>query len=123
VAEEPSEDVDPDEVPDVLNQVVDQLGVFVPDHATAATRPIYARMLNRQCMACGSELKANTILMVSALGVVGIFCGGTCENDWQVLGYLREQHDDLLEKIELRGKGVEQHGEPGGDDTDPRATG
>ena len=117
------DEVDPNEVPDVVEQVIQQLGVFVPEHLSTNARAIYSRMLNGECMGCGGELKAQTIAMVSGLGVIGVFCGGQCVSDWQVLGWLREAHDDMNETLNLRGQGVEAHGEPGGDDTDPRDSG
>lgn len=102
-------DADEDEVPDenempeLLEEICQQIGIHVPEHLSKDERPLYARMLNRQCVTCGAALGSRSMLVVNALGVVMVFCGGACYTDMQVQGWLQETYDDIVDKIKFRG--------------------
>lgn len=92
-----------DDVPENIKDLIEGLGLFVPPTLTEAEQEIYNRAVTGCCMTCAAELGENTMLVFNRAGIVMMFCGGACFSDQQVLGWLQETHDDLVDKIKFRG--------------------
>lgn len=91
-------------VPDAVAEVLAHFnGVHIPDEPVAEVRAIYERGAAGQCMMCEGQLAEETIVLVNVLGVVQLYCSHKCNMDMNVLGYLRQQYDDISEAVKFRG--------------------
>jgi len=102
-AGDPADD-DEDVVSENIDLIIRTMGIVTPDHMSKATRDLYMRAHNAQCMTCGKELGDTTTLVVSEIGVLMLFCGGACLQDMQVKGWLEEEYDEIVQKIEMRAR-------------------
>lgn len=93
-----------DLVPDAVAEVLAHFnGVHVPEEEPDEVKAIYERGRNGQCMTCEGELAEQTLVCVNVLGVVQVYCSHKCNQDMNVLGYLRQQYDDIQEAVQFRG--------------------
>jgi hypothetical protein len=68
----------------------DELGMYLP-------------LTQGLCMTCRGPLKSQTVFFVTHNGIVAGYCSGPCVQDMAVLGWLQEQHGDIIDSIEFRG--------------------
>ena len=94
-----------------IEAIVDDLGLYAPlDTAeeSSGTREMYEQGLNGQCMLCGAVVGENAFIVVGKpIGldkavVIMIFCGGSCLTDMQVIGWMQQQHEDMVTQIHFR---------------------
>jgi len=116
-----SEDAPPFwKVPDHLRKVVEATG-FIQFGETVQNdedeEAIYARMRAGKCMTCAQDLGENTNFIINRHGVVGAYCSGVCHSDMAILGYLGEQHTEIMEQVKFRMTGTADSA-PGDDDAD-----
>lgn len=101
---EPSDDEKLSKVPEHIASLLELNGIFVPDGVSKATRAeIYTPMLNGQCMACKAELGENTMMVLTRHGITMLFCGGSCLSDYNIMGWLSTQYDDIIQQLTFRG--------------------
>jgi hypothetical protein len=91
-------------VPGNLRDLVENIGLWVPDKPAQEEIEVYDRAINGQCMTCSAELGDTTMLTLNRAGVIMIYCGGACYTDQQVVGWMMEQYDDMVQKIKFRGE-------------------
>lgn len=108
------------EVPAVLEGLLSEHGIFVPEEIKEAMDAgktdevveVFQRMLNGCCAMCGAEVGATTLIVmgmpyrdgeVTETHVVMVFCGGQCMQDMQVTGWLNEAYDNIKQQVEFRG--------------------
>jgi hypothetical protein len=60
-------------------------------------------MLNGRCLACGGDLGHNTQLVINKHGIVMVYCCGQCLSDYNTMGWLSEQYDDITQQMQFRG--------------------
>jgi len=111
-----------DEVPEKLDEVVSDVGIYVPEenlkriHAgqiiEGSMDEMYQNALNGMCMTCGRTLGRTSLATIGAPHVDGeedetyiimIFCSGQCHMDMQVMGWIQTAHDDIVQAIQFRG--------------------
>jgi hypothetical protein len=91
-----------------MQSLIDHVGVYIPDDVDEDVREVLKRGLDGHCMACNGELGSNVVAVVKQEGVIALYCGGACLTDHQIVGYLEEQHDDVVEAIKFRGGAGDQ---------------
>lgn len=91
------------DVPASVKRILETEGIFVPDNLTEEQAELFEFARAGHCMTCNGELGDATMLIVVKQGVVGVFCGGRCMGDMQIFGWLREQLEDLQDRIAFRG--------------------
>jgi hypothetical protein len=92
-----------DEVPAGVRDLLEDPGIFVPEQGiTDEAMIVYQRMLEGQCMHCESALGEHACLIVNHLGVVMIFCGQPCLQDWHNMQWMMEQYDDFVSAAKFR---------------------
>lgn len=97
-----------DDIPDIIARLCNEYGIYVPSNVTMATyNEVYAPMLNGRCLACHSPLAENTMAILTKHGVTMLFCGGQCVTDYNVMGWLSEQYDDMKQAMEFRGSNAD----------------
>jgi hypothetical protein len=64
---------------------------------------MYLPFTEGRCMTCKTPLGPQTLLFVTVNGIVAGYCSGPCAQDLAVLGWIQEQHDDILDGINFRG--------------------
>jgi hypothetical protein len=109
--EPPNENEPPDEgppsegdVPELISGLCNEYGLYVPPNVSTITyTSVYAPMLNGRCLACHSPLAENTMAILTKHGITMLFCGGQCLTDYNVMGWLSEQYDDMKQAMEFRG--------------------
>lgn len=92
-----------DNVPESLKETIESIGLFVPDELQGDEQQIYHRAVVGRCMTCEAELGETMMACINQAGVVMMFCSGACYSDMQVMGYLQEQHEDIVDKVKFRG--------------------
>lgn len=97
-----------DNVPDNVVELVEAIGLFIPDEMTSEEQEIYNRGVQGQCMTCGAELADTTMIVLNRAGVVMMYCGGACYSDMQVMGWLIEQHGDIVSAVKFRAGGADE---------------
>lgn len=104
------------EIPERLDEIIDELGVFVPPDENPASAVVFERMLDGHCATCGAELGENTFAIIGQpigtdkVMAVMLFCGGACMSDMQVLGWMQTEHDGMVQAIKFRGGQVDADG-------------
>ena len=91
-----------DGVPNNLRSLIKIVG-FIDTELDEGMTEAYAPLTRGQCMTCHSPLGGNTVLFVTSKGIVAGYCSGPCVQDHAVLGWIQEQHDDLIDSISFRG--------------------
>jgi hypothetical protein len=94
---------DPDDVPEHLDDLIHAIGIYVPENVNDAEKELYDRIQQGRCMACGGYLGRTTIVVVSRVGIVMLFCQGACLQDMSVQAWLQEQYDDIVSALKFRG--------------------
>lgn len=100
----PDADDESNELPAAMAALIREWEIFVPDFVVGT--PAYAQFelaKSGRCMTCEAPLGKNTLIIMQVNGVVGLYCGGACLQDIQILGFLQEQHADISQAIEFRG--------------------
>lgn len=98
------------DVPENVREILEVGGIFVPSQGIADEAMIvYQRMLAGQCMHCESEIGEYACLIVNHLGVVMIFCGQPCLQDWHNMHWMMEQYDDFKSAAEFRNAASKGH--------------
>lgn len=112
----PNDDVDErfNDLPVNLYALVDAVGFAEFDLPDKDEQAVYGRAKEGRCMTCGNKLGKEANFIVTRSGIVGGYCGGVCHTDMAVMGFLQEQHADLLERIQFR-----EGGGTGGDADKP----
>lgn len=59
----------------------------------------YEHMRRGGCMLCGEKLGEDTIIIVDAQGVLGLFCSADCVQDVHIIPYLNEQLEEKLTRL------------------------
>ena len=92
-------------VPINVAKILDEFGIFVPDFVREDPDTYEQFQMAQQgfCMTCHGSLGPSTMVIAIEQGVVGLFCGGACLQDMQVLGFLNEQTSDITDNIKFRG--------------------
>lgn len=68
---------------------------------------ILDRMLEGKCGTCGNELGEHSMVCVTGHGIAMVFCSGVCMTDMQVIGFIEELHDDIVDRIKFRSQAQE----------------
>lgn len=63
-----------------------------------------------KCMACKGPLRTSTTMVLNAGGIAAIFCSGACMTDMANLGWLQENHDDIIDRMKFRGGEIDADG-------------
>lgn len=100
------------EIPEQTVDTLKAIPLWVPDDMQAEEAEVYDRALKGHCMTCGGPLGLTTMVTVNQAGIVMLHCGGACYTDQQVLGWLQEHYDDMVERLKFRG-GQESDGPEG----------
>lgn len=100
--------MDPDAFPDVPEEIRTLLTTVPWNEPPSSdeddqTHQLWLQVHNGCCMTCGGPLKHHTILVINHLGVCAAYCTGVCLTDMGVIGWLQEQHDDVVDKVKFRG--------------------
>lgn len=103
-------------LPDHMRALVDNVG-FIPhvDHEEDEMK-IYEQMREGRCMTCRNELEDNTVFLLTRHGIVAAYCCGQCTSDMAILGFLGEQHEDIMTAVKFRGDFPADEAEGKGDD-------
>ena len=91
-----------EDVPSNLISLIEHVGL-VTDHLEGDSLTAYEPLTQGKCMTCGSKLGELTVLFVHTRGIVAGYCSGPCIQDMAVLGWIQEQHDDIVDGINFRG--------------------
>ena len=111
-----------DEVPAKLDEIISEIGIFVPEETLKRLQAdeaiqgsmdeMYQHGLEGKCMTCGRNLGRTTLATIGAPHVDGeedetfvimVFCSGQCLMDMQVMGWIQTAHDDIVQAIQFRG--------------------
>lgn len=63
----------------------------------------YEHLKRGLCMCCGGSLGENTTLLLTGVGIIGLWCSGGCLQDLQAVGMLREMEEQIVDRIDRRG--------------------
>lgn len=99
-----------DDVPESIKELIQEIGFFIPDQLQGDEPLVYNRAVQGQCMTCSAECADTTMVVLNRAGVIMIYCGGTCYSDMQVMGWLEEQHSDMVQAVKFRGGAIEADG-------------
>jgi hypothetical protein len=102
--------VDPKMGPDVPENIVElikEVGLFVPTNMSPEEAQVYNRGVTGHCMTCGALCADTTMVTLNRAGAIMIYCGGACYSDMQVMGWLVEQHGDIVQTIQFRGGSID----------------
>ena len=108
-------------MPDNMQALISQIGFpNFGDQMNADELRVYELARHGKCMTCEGPLEEHSNVIVNRSGIVGAYCGGQCHSDMAVLGYLQEQHDDIMTAVKFRGDiaADEASAEETGDDQD-----
>lgn len=67
----------------------------------------YESIKRGRCMLCDNPLREDTIVVVGAEGILGLWCDGECLTDSQAIGFLQSMIHSILEAHELGGGDAE----------------
>jgi len=90
-------------VPAKVKQIAELAGLL-DELADEDTEEMYNATREGRCMTCGGDLGETALLLINKLGVGAAYCGGPCLQDLAIMGWLGEQHDDIRDRIEFRGR-------------------
>jgi hypothetical protein len=91
-----------DGVPANIISLVEAVGIPDAPEQEDDVRELMERFAYGNCMTCGAKMGKDTAAIVNKRGVVGMYCGGPCLQDMGILGYLEEQHGDVIDRIRFR---------------------
>lgn len=89
-------------VPDKVRELAEAAGLL-DELADPDTEAMYNKTRLGICMTCNSELGDNAMLLINQSGLGAAYCGGPCLQDLALVGWLGEQHDDVIQRIDFRG--------------------
>jgi hypothetical protein len=92
-------------VPKHMRDWMKNMPTVRPDEYEAGISEMWERFDEGLCMSCGGQLKSHVTLVVTPIGIVAAFCSGVCATDMAIIGWLQEQHDDLIDRLKFRGGG------------------
>jgi hypothetical protein len=100
----PADDVEPDFhlLPKNLQALVRSVGFPDFPEMDEDEAAIYGRLRSGRCMTCDTPLREHANFIITVHGIVGGYCNGVCHSDMAILGYLQEQHGDLVQRIAFR---------------------
>lgn len=91
------------DAPNWVRDLVQKLGMLLPEEGGEDDNEVYKRARAGCCMTCGASLGRNSMVTIAHRVVVMLYCSGACYTDMQILGWIQEEHDDLIQRIEFRG--------------------
>lgn len=94
---------DGDAIPVSVKRVIEKHGIFIPEGMSEEQLEVFQFAVEGKCMTCQNPLGEATMVLLIKQGVVGLYCHPRCMSDMQVIGFLKQQHDDLTERIAFRG--------------------
>lgn len=62
----------------------------------------YQHAIRGKCMACGRDLEGDTIVLIDARGVLGVWDSAECCSNMHALSFLREVEEAVVTRIEER---------------------
>lgn len=80
---------------------------WYPDEPEASEDEVYQRAIKGHCMTCDGTLGPLTMMVINQAGIVMIFCSGQCLSDMQVVGWLEEKYEYIVNTIKYRGGKVD----------------
>jgi hypothetical protein len=89
------------EIPENIQGLLDDIPLVDAD--TPEEELIYSRAKDGNCMTCQAALGEDTMIVIASTGIIYAACGGACLTDMQVIGWLEEQHQDIVDKVKFRG--------------------
>lgn len=90
-------------VPDNVRSLFEIIGVIDTSDSSEDIQQIVAPLEEGMCMTCGTQLGETTVVIVNNKGITAGYCGGPCMQDMAVLGWLQEEHDDVVDRVRFRG--------------------
>lgn len=99
-----------DKLSPIVQGTFQHLELWVPDTAEEDEQEVYIRALKGHCMTCDGPLSDLTMLAVNKAGIVMVYCCGQCYTDMQLVGWIEEQYQDLVDAIKFRGGKVDPDG-------------
>jgi hypothetical protein len=89
---------------EIVSEVIAALGyqLWVPEGASDEMDP-FQHAHNAECMACGTPLGEDTIIMVDGRGILGIWHQPECMSNMHALSFLRRVEDSVVEAIDAAG--------------------
>lgn len=91
-----------DGVPESVDEIIKEAGIYVPDDISDEERVLYERMLLGECILCERACGEHTAIIVNDIGVVMLFCSQVCLQDFFNMHWMMEQYDDFVEKAKFR---------------------
>ncbi len=89
-------------VPAEMVEFIGEVGLLGID-ADTPEAALYRAQLEGKCATCQGVVGREAMFLVQGGVVCGIFCGGQCMVDMQLIGWMQEQHDDIVQAIQFRG--------------------
>jgi hypothetical protein len=96
-------DVEDEPIPDNLQMIIDSIGFISSEQSDDDLKELFKQSEEGKCMCCKGPLGPRTSIVLTTQGIVMIFCCGQCHTDMAVLGWLQEQHDDVMSAVKFRG--------------------
>jgi len=90
-------------LPDHLRALVENIGFIPLQPEDEDEARIYTLMRAGKCMTCRGDLEERSNFIIDRHGIIGAYCSGQCHADMAVLGFLGEQHDDIITSVKFRG--------------------
>lgn len=106
-----------DEVPQMIADLMEAIPLFIPED-DEDVKALVEKGLEGKCMTCGGGLGNTTMLVINKHGIIMVFCGGACLTDMQVVSWIQEKHDDMIQAIQFRRQGSPTSGEADGNGPD-----
>lgn len=98
----------PEGMPENLSELAQMIPLDLPPKLAEQDPGIiqlYERMIDGQCMTCGSDLNDPRVMLIIGVGGIEMAtCTHVCFTDMQIVGWLQERLRDLDDAIEFRGK-------------------
>lgn len=92
-------------VPEGMRDWIRDMPTLRPDEYEAGISEAWDKFDRGRCQCCGGPLGQLTTVVVSAAGIMACFCSGVCATDMANVGWIQEQHDDIMDRIKFRGSG------------------
>ena len=86
----------------VVRFVLDRFEVPVSTTEEGDVQELLEVVRSGHCQACASPLAEHTVLIVGKAGPVAAYCCGACLQDQANIGWLQEQHADIVSAIQFR---------------------
>lgn len=99
-----SEDRDPlADVPENMREWLREMPTTRPDEYQEGISEAWDKFDRGLCQCCEGPLGVTTTVVMGPTGILACFCSGVCATDMANVGWLQEQHDDLVDRIKFRG--------------------